>query len=338
MNYAHPDSAESPLLHGSRRILRRCNILVSPVAGARTMLLRQANQEGSYLKLTYDMGRIGRVDRQLSLKHCLSSLEASATLRGALDAGALGGRCALMLERTARVSMLALEGGSFFEWGTIVRDRRPYPSSEASALTIPAFALVGRDRKAPGDPPLVVQMVQAGGFDPTTYLLELLTMTIDAYWKIVHSCGFHIEAHAQNCLFEFDSSFLPLRIVLKDMDSVEKDIPLQKFLGLRHGWDSEPYQCMTESQYYYPVRASYMFDFKLGYYLLDPLVLTFARHFQTPSAAIAETVREYVRSSYLVDLPESYFPADGCWYDCDNSEREPGKARDYFAHPNPKYR
>ena len=64
-NYAHPDSLESIVLEESGRKLIETDFLTSPTSGGRTMLIRDSNCLG-YLKLTYDIGRIGRVDRQIS--------------------------------------------------------------------------------------------------------------------------------------------------------------------------------------------------------------------------------------------------------------------------------
>jgi hypothetical protein len=53
---------------------------------------------------------------------------------------------------------------------------------------------------------------------------------------------------------------------------------------------------------------------------------------------IEKEIRKYVRENYTWQLPNWYFPQNGCWYDCDNLERKPGTKRKYFAHKNPKFR
>lgn len=335
-NFAHPDSINSPVLHGAGRILKESPFMVSPVAGGRTMILRDGAVGSGYLKLTYDASRIGRVDRQLTTEHCVSSLEASSVLKAAAEDGLLSPRTALLLEPSARVSLLPTTNG-IYEWGTIFRDRFPYPSSRPENILIPGFSLFGRDRQSEADKPLIVQMIECSGYDAKAYLIDLVRMIVDAYWSIVHTCALHVECHSQNCLFEVTPGFNVARIVMKDMDSVDKDIPLAQFLGIEHEWQS-PHLSMTREVYYYPIRASYMYDFKLGEYLLSPLIGCVSAAFNLDIDEINREIREYVQRTHLSGLPPWYFPEDGCWYDCDNTERKPGTRRQYFAHPNPKFR
>lgn len=336
-NFAHPDSVNSQVLHGSGRTLKESAFMVSPVAGGRTMILRDGSVRGGYLKLTYDVSRIGRVDRQLTIKHCESSLEVSEVLQAASKRGLLSPNTALMLEPAARVSLLPTPGG-LYEWGTIFRERHPYPAGASDALLIPGFSLFGHDRKSQSDNALIVQMIRCGGYDPKQYLVDLATMIVDAYWAIVHACALHIECHGQNCFFEMTPDFKINRIVVKDMDSVEKDIPLAEFLGVARDWRSYPYMCMSPEVWYYPIRASYMYDFKLGEYLLSPLIACVSAAFNLREDEVDLEISDHVRRTHLAGLPPSYFPADGCWYDCDNTERKPGERRQYFAHPNPRFR
>lgn len=337
VNYAHPDSINSSHLNASGRSLAPSSVYVSPVAGGRTMLIRDGDVGSAYLKLTYDVSRIGRVDRQLSMQHCLSSLEVSEVLESAIDEKQLTSRTSMLRESSARVTFLRTDEG-VYEWGTILRERFPYPASTTPSALIPAFSLFGADRRAPEDKPLLVQMIDSGGHEPRAYLLDLVRLIVDAYWHIVHSKGLHIECHAQNCLFEMSPDLRLQRIVLKDMDSVEKDLPLAKFLGVERDWRSFPYLCMSPDVWYYPIRASYMYDFKLGQYLLAPLIECVAKAYGFEETAIDAEIRAHVRNLHLSGLPPDYFPSDGCWYDCDNTERRPGTRRTYYAHPNPRFR
>jgi hypothetical protein len=103
VNFAHPDSSQSPTLASAKRNPIHSKVVVSPVAGGRTMLIRTDEPSPGYIKLTYDISRIGRVDRQLSLRHCLSSIEMSNALTTAIDSGAIGERCAVLREPSARM-------------------------------------------------------------------------------------------------------------------------------------------------------------------------------------------------------------------------------------------
>src|ERR1017187_1069644 len=97
VNYAHPDSMSSSILLGAGRTLAKTRFDASPTASGRTMLIRTPPPEG-YLKLTYDTTRIGRIDRQLTLKLCQSSLEVAHTLQHCIDDHKLPSSFALLLE------------------------------------------------------------------------------------------------------------------------------------------------------------------------------------------------------------------------------------------------
>jgi hypothetical protein len=224
------------------------------------------------------------------------------------------------------------------EWGTIFRERLPYPYHADSCAIVPGFSLFGRDRKDAHHRALVCQLIDGGGHEPRAYLMDLLLSVIDSYWKIVIATGLHIECHGQNCMFEVSPDLKIRRFVVKDMDSVDKDLPLQRFLGVRSDWASYPYMCLDESIYYYPIRASYMYDFKLGEYLLRPIISSVCDAFPIDQELVESDLRDHVRANYLDRLPPTYFPKDGFWYDCDNTERQPGTRREYFSHPNPRFR
>jgi hypothetical protein len=163
-------------------------------------------------------------------------------------------------------------------------------------------------------------------------------MIVDCYWGAVLNFAFHPEMHAQNCLFEVHENFKIARLVLIDMQSVDKDIPLARILGLNYTWTSYPEGCFDESIYFYKIRSSYVYDFKVGEYLLSPIIKVVAAKYQIDISGVEREVREYVQSHYTSKLPSDYFPVDNCWYDCDKTERLPGQRRQYYPHINPKYR
>lgn len=339
VNYAHPDSKNSQILISSGRNIINSNIIVTPTSGARTMLIRNGEQkESGYLKLTYDIARIGRVDRQLTKKHCLACLEASSTIKKAVDNKEITSNFGIQLESSAKVSMIPYKD-TVYEWGVVYREFSPYPYSNITTILVPGFSLLGTDYKSPSDKRLISQFIEKSGITPVEYLKELLLMIVDSYWQVVLSCGFHMEWHSQNCLFELADNFKLLRVITRYMDSVDRDIPLQKYLNVKYNWECFPVMCFDENIYYYKIRPSYMYDFKLGEYLLTPLINAVCEDFNLNPNSFFNLVKEYVRNTYFSKLPTWYFPEDNCWYSCDNSERLPGQIkRKYYAHENPKYR
>jgi len=336
INYAHPDSLKSKHLEESGRTIVESNLIVSPTAGGRTMFIRSPSVDG-LLKLTYDIARIGRVDRQLTLKHCQSSLEVAKSMKDCIDQGKLPQTFSLLLEESSKVSLLRLKEQTY-EWGVIYREEKPYPYTEQNTALIPGFSLFGKDMHSPTDELLINQFIELSNREPREYLVNVLKMIVDCYWSVVLSCAFHLECHAQNCLFEIDEDFNISRVVIKDMDSVDKDIPLASHFKLNDKWESYPYMCFDGSIYFYSIRPSFIYDFKVGEYLLSPIIEAVASKHGLNRAAIECEVRLYVKENYTWQLPNAYFPADGCWYDCDSTERKPGTKRKYFAHPNPKFR
>ena len=272
------------------------------------MLIRDNNNPG-YLKLTYDTSRIGRVDRQLTFNHCLSSYETCHAIKNAIDSNLTPSGFGIQLEPAARISYLNY-GNDIYEWGVIYREFSPYPYNNDDVLLVPGFSLFGKDINNPNDDSLIVQLIELSGVDPSEYLLTILKMIVDCYWEIVLSCAFHIECHGQNCFFELTPNYKIKRFIIKDMDSVDKDIPLAKKLGLNSKWESYPFMCFDESIYYYKIRSSYMYDFKLGEYLLSPLISEVAKNFLLDTNKIESFIRNYVREKYLVKLPYDYFPLD----------------------------
>lgn len=336
INFAHPDSINSEILKKTHRETNISDFSVSPTSGGRTMLIRDSTIKG-FLKLTYDTARIGRVDRQLTLKHCLSSLEVTDSMKNCIDENKLPPSFALMLETSAKISNLKLDN-KVYEWGVIFREAKPYPYIEINTQLIPGFSLFGKDYNNPTDECLINQFIALSNTDPQEYLLKLLKMIVDCYWGVVLNCAFHLECHGQNCYFEVDDNYNINRLVIKDMDSVDKDIPLAKHFNLNDKWESYPYMCFDGGIYFYSIRPSYIYDFKVGEYLLTPIIRAVCKRFNLRDVNIEKEISKYVRENYTWQLPNWYFPPNGCWYDCDNSERKPGTKRKYFAHENPKFR
>lgn len=337
LNYAHPDSRNSSVLKSAHCDVIDSDIIVSPTSSGRTMLIRSKHYNG-FIKLNYDIARIGRVDRQLTLNHCLSSFEVTNTLKNCIDNNSIGNQFSLLLDKSWKVSFLHTSD-KIYEWGVILRDRTPYPYKlDSSNALIPGFSLFGKDRLNDKDEYLIIQLIEKSLHGPSEYLRNILQIVVNSYWQIVLKTAFHIECHGQNCLFEFDNNYNIIRMVLRDMDSVDKDIELAKKIGLRYEWESFPYLCLNKDIYYYPIRSSYMYDFKLGEYLLDPLINIVCSKYELDMQIFYNYVKEIVNDIYLPQLPSDYFTPDGKWYKADNTERLSGQKRQYFSQPNPKFR
>ena len=334
-NYAHPDSVQSMKLFEAGRNLEKSKIVVSPTASGRTMLILDGFKKG-FLKLTYDVSKIGRCTRDISYIAGRASLETSDKIRKYIDMGLLPDCFGFLPETSMKVTKL--DGYEIFEWGTIFREFEPYPKSDKKVAIIPAFSLFSKDMKNPSDERLINQFIELSGQNPTQYLWNVLKITIDSYWELNLKCGLRPELHGQNCMYELDTNFQITRLIVKDMEDVDRDVVLARYLGIPFEWKTYPFRCYDESSREFGYRASYMYDFKLGEYLLSPIISTVSKSFGLNSKDFEERVKGYVRSKYLPLLPENYFPVDGCWYYCKNVETKPGESKKYYSRSNPKFR
>ena len=56
------------------------------------------------------------------------------------------------------------------------------------------------------------------------------------------------------------------------VDDIGLPILLAKYLGISTNWNTYPFRCYDENSREFEFRASYMYDFKLGEYLLSPII------------------------------------------------------------------
>lgn len=334
-NYAHPDSIQSNILKESGRKLEKSSIVVSPTASGRTMLILNGHKKG-FLKLTYDVSKIGRCTRDISYISGYASIETSNRIMECINRGILTDSFAFLPETSIKVSRLV--GKNVFEWGTIFREFKPYPRLNKKVAIIPAFSLFSRDIKNPNDELLINQFIKISGVEPADYLWNILRMTVDAYWELNLKCALRPELHGQNCLYELDSNYQISRIIIKDMEDVDRDILLAQYMGISTNWNTYPFRCYDENSREFEFRASYMYDFKLGEYLLSPIINAVSNEFGLNPRIFEKKVKEYVRNRYLSQLPNDYFPTNGCWYYCKNVETKQGESKKFYQKFNPKFR
>lgn len=346
VNYCHPDS----ILKNSKVLLNHLNLIepsiifVQPTSGGRTVFVN--NKEESYfIKLTYDVNRLGRVDRQMKYAHCMSSYEVSTYIKEKIDENKFKQSFSILLESSGKVTLIPFDGG-YYEWGTIKRDFKPYPCVKQKTVLVPGFSLFGKDYYSldnEKDEFLINQFILLSNINPKNYVLDLIKMTIDAWFQTAINCALILELHCQNCYYELYEDYTIKRIVVKDMDSVVKDLTLAKKMNLKCQWESFPYECYYEDTpinhpWHYKLRPSYFYDFKLGMYLLNPVLDVVCKRFCLKKENILQDIKEYVRKNYLVQLPKDFFPLDGTWYDCDDTEKKEGESRKYYPHKDPLFR
>lgn len=303
------------------------DLYVSPTSSSRTV---RALWSDYYIKLCYP-GVLGRITRELRKEHVLSSIDVTQIL------------CYLIKRNNCppKLSFFPEWGGrlyhqKYIDMGFVVRDASPYGSTvQQIHAIIPAFSLFSSDRKS-NDMPIIVQLLNRQS-KPIDYLLEqLIYPIIDIFFYCLFQGGLLLEMHSQNFLIGIDNNADIVTIILRDLDSVDKDIPLINNLNLDIELQSFPYKCIDSQQYNYSIKHSFMYDHKLGEYFFDQLIKCLIKYKLTESGKIEKIISSYVKQRYgdFLDL----FPS-GVWYKFNNVliDRELEK-RPYISFQNPKYR
>jgi len=223
------------------------------------------------------------------------------------------------------------------EWGYVVRESYPYPHRTDEPYVVPAFSLFGKDRKAPDDPLILDQLVDLSGIPAWEYVIHnLVQPLLEAHFSLLKTCGLQLEPHAQNILFSLDDAYRPIEVIARDAESIDKDLGLIKELCLPVCFTELDYKCLRPTDYNYQIMHSFMFDFKMGEYLLDPLVGWLAKRVGADPCDIYSEVRSIVKAN-LAGLPADFLPSN-CWYSYENVLHDRSKQRDYLRSTELKFR
>lgn len=310
-------------------IVCRQALYVSPTASSRTV--KCIEDSGWFVKLAYK-GLIGRIDRRIREQQAISSVEVSSIIENAINKNIVSNKLYFLREPFARTITHNDE-----TWGIVLREAQPYPHNQKIKFQIPAFSLFSKDQHNPSDPSIIVQLIQYHKItDIESYLLENILFPIyDSYFTLLISCGLQLECHAQNTLFAIDDNFNIVGIVAKDAESIDKDLHLMDTLGINHDIKSLDYKCLNKTDYNYQIMHSFMFDFKLGEYLVSPIINEVAAHFVISTDSIQQRIKTH-NQQYIKQLPKDFFPDE--WYYYENILHDRTKKRPYISKNNPKYR
>ncbi len=354
--FIHPDMLTPRYLPDASYSIQAMTA-VAPTASGRTVLSLDG---GFFIKLAY-LDYLGRLIRHIRKEMVLSACEVTQQLVTALRSGKCNSAFGILREDCGRVAyvprgMLSetvdapLDENGCYEWSVLFRDARPYPHSEVREAMIPFFALLSQEYspalKSPllvQDKPLLIQLFERQGRPMPTFLLEtILYPLFNTYFDALLLAGVELEAHAQNMLLTIDEGGAIGRIVCRDFESAARDVPLMEWLGIdyvRHG----DYKCNNigpcePGQKYpkYHINHSFMFDFKLGEYVVTPLIEMAQRYHPFDQDDLVKRIREF-NAQFIERLPEGFFPPDWCHYEDVNWDKEV-RAREYIWQSNPKYR
>ena len=310
------------------RFVNKQALYVSPTSSSRTV--KCLENPNWYLKLAYK-GLIGRIDRTIGERQALSSVEVSSMIEKAIDKNILSKSFYFLREPFAKIIRRNDD-----VWGIILRETMPYPYNSDIKFQIPAFALFSKDRHNPDHPSILKQLILRNKVDIENYLLTSIIFPIyDSYFSLLLNCGLQLECHAQNTLFAIDKNFNVIGVISKDAESIDKDIFLMESFGIHHDIESLDYKCLNKTDYNYQIMHSFMFDFKLGEYLISPIINEASKHFKINSQYIQEQIQRHNRY-YIGQLPPDFFPKE--WYYYENIVHDRTKKRPYIYQDTPKYR
>lgn len=303
------------------------DLYVSPTSSSRTV---RALWSDYYIKLCYP-GILGRITRELRKEHILSSIDVTRVLSDLIKRNNCPEKLSFFPEWGGR-----LYHHEFFDMGFVIRAASPYGNTAQKVKAIiPAFSLFSIDKES-NDLPIIVQMLNRQS-KPIDYILEqLIYPIIDIFFYCLLQGGLLLEMHSQNFLVGIDNNADIITIILRDLESVDKDMTIIDDLNLEIKLQSYPYKCICSEQYNYLIKHSFMYDHKLGEYFLDQLINCLVKYRLTKLGKIENLISVYVKRNYghFLDL----FP-NGVWYKFSNvlidrsSERRP-----YISYQNPKYR
>jgi hypothetical protein len=334
----HPDMLDNPIFKSKDlKISEAKSVRLVPTASARTLQNIDSEYKG-YFKLHYE-GNIGRLNRDLTYPKAISGPEISKIIETLIDNSLLDDRLTHLPELGARVLKAIDENGKSVEWGMVWRDLKPYGKDTSKIKhIIPVFSLFAKDRNNINHRTLLEQIITEKYYDPTTYIIDyLINPIIECYFSLLCNSGIQAEWHAQNLLIGFDENFFPVKFITRDLESMDKDITLIENLKLPFIFESFPYKCIMENQDNYKIKHSFMFDFKLGEYIIQPLLNFLESVYFVSSQTLISSIKNCT-ARQLENLPSDFFPKNE-WYVFENVmiDRTTDK-RPYLKFPNPKFR
>lgn len=354
----HPDIFRPNANNKSHR-----GVSVSPTASGRT-LMHIDNNKFFFFKVAYTRC-LGRLTRHLGANKIKSAVEVTNLLINAVKAGQVNSKFAFLREDKGRVVLLNeknlfiknLSPSEYvekaYEYGVIIREGKPYPYIDKKEYLIPCFALFSKEYypitgeligSANTCEPMLIQLYKKQSKAMMNFVLEDIVYPIyNTYFDALIYAGIELEAHAQNMLLSIDENGQVLRIVCRDLESAGRDIPLMDYFHIRNkeqvSYKRNELLPKQEKQKYaqYYITHSFMFDFKLGEYLVSKILKvaeTYSASFSMQKAQ--EKIKEF-NKKFIERLPKDFFPPDWCDYEKVNYEKTK-KPRVYKWHDNPKFR
>lgn len=304
----HPDMSYNLMKSGID--VKQSSLKVCPTSSSRTVKLLDFP---GYVKLNYN-GIIGRIDRSLTDKHVYASIEMTECLHNVVK-NDIFSKLSFFPESGA---LIYKDEKRDINMGMVYREENPVGKNVNNInFMIPLFSLFSFD-KTNEDEVLIVQLIKKSCIDPEKYILDnLIFIIIDNYFNLLLEEGIQPEWHAQNLLLGIDEKFLINSLIMRDLESIDIDKDMRELIGKKKIFNCYPYKYLSKEQYNYKIKHSFMYDFKIGEYVLNPIIKCVSRYFNLNELKITRKVKEYSQQ-YIEKLPSDFFPPNGDWYSFKN--------------------
>ncbi|WP_354833228.1 HD domain-containing protein [Akkermansia muciniphila] len=339
--YVHEDySTDSDLKEMSEGNIRVISGI--PTASSRTVFL---NERNLYVKLQYNK-MLGRIERFITPDSADNAIRISNLLKKKFDEKIFPAGLFFLPENFARVVDLGINSDPRY-WGMIVRDYNVYPtiSPLLEIRLVPAFSLFYEGDKSfeKSILELIYLYRTDKNIDFYTFLRDSMIFPVfKLYFEILIKSGIQIEAHAQNILYllVIEGSCMEVRgVVVRDCESMDKDSYILEKLKIKDElgyWNIKTNSPKSEN---YERRNSLMFDFKLGEYLITPIIEK-SKDLLTKNE-MKKLIRDIKKhnSFYIKQLHEGFFPENEWWeYEKEKIDRKDNNRPWKKGYSHPKYR
>jgi len=194
--------------------------------------------------------------------------------------------------------------------GCIYREFVPKPLIPEDGFLIPFFSLFSKDKFALDDECLLYQIED---IYPGVFMGQVVPQLIRSFFTLGLKYGLSFEQQAQNALLEVDENLKPRRIVLRDFLDCFVDNDIREREGLEKVFEQNCYSKESWGKERALGIHSFLFDFKVGNYILNPILTKLSEREKSEVGKLEQDVREIVKAEIqtanLEDRFKLFFPA-----------------------------
>jgi len=301
---------------------------VIPTASSRTVYIPDKK---CYAKLQYNK-MIGRLERKFTPPKIDNAVIISSILKDKFDEKDKKDKSWNDLFFLPEIFGRIIDFGDNFRehfeeryLGMIIRDFVPYPKRnimDSQRRLIPAFSLFAKNYENFVSKSILELLFDFRKDTKMNYeefiLNKIIKPVFKLYFELLLETGLHIEGHAQNILYllSVSGSVLDINgVVIRDFESFDKDIDIlnkQKLYSKFETLEKEKINSSSDMERYMK-RNSFLFDFKLGEYLITPILehsceikKDFDKNF------VINEIKKF-NANYIKKLPNNFYPQNK-WY------------------------